>query len=184
MTTMTMPASAHRSLRNCRQKISHGERPMTSFGAMTGVGRRCGLRRVDEFLCCEVALDVPWLFSYRGSHVRSIPPARQSSGRMLRQETAIVHHLGLRHASGPRAGARYRYRGDARATPSAHARSPNAVEPSDVTPPPLTRSGTGSAVCAFRTHEVEWSAVTATIVVVEVEDRQDLAEERRRRSRR
>ena len=29
---------------------------------------------------------------------------------------------------------------------------------------PLTTKGTGSAVCAFRTHEVAWSAVTATTV--------------------
>ena len=41
---------------------------------------------------------------------------------------------------------------------------PEAVGAVRAHPPPLTRSGTGSAVWAFRTHEVEWSAVTATIV--------------------
>ncbi len=48
--------------------------------------------------------------------------------------------------------------------PSAHARSPNASVPSERTGPPVTSRGTGSAVWALRTHEVAWSAVTATIV--------------------
>src|SRR6266540_620440 len=48
--------------------------------------------------------------------------------------------------------------------PVAHARSPNDVEPSGRIGPPLASRGTGSAVCALRTHDVEWSAVTATMV--------------------
>jgi hypothetical protein len=46
----------------------------------------------------------------------------------------------------------------------AQARSPKEEVPFGWIPPPLTRSGTGSAVWAFRAHDVEWSAATATIV--------------------
>ena len=134
MTTMTMPASAQRSLRNCRQKISHGERPTTSFGATIGVSRCCGLRRVDEFFCCEVALDVPWCFHTRARMLGVSPPASAIQRGMLRQETATCINVGLRHASGPRAGARYRYPGAGPAPrPRTHARR-TTVDPSDCDP--------------------------------------------------
>ncbi len=68
-------------------------------------------------------------------------------------------------------------RGARPSAPSAHARSPNAVEPSDCTPPPLTRSGTGSAVCAFRTQDVEWSRRDRHDRGREVDGSQDLGEE-------
>src|SRR2546425_7062372 len=48
--------------------------------------------------------------------------------------------------------------------PRAASRSPNVVVPSGGTPPPATRSGTGSAEWLFNAHGVAWSAVTATMV--------------------
>ena len=47
--------------------------------------------------------------------------------------------------------------------PRLDAVSPYDATASDDTPPPDTSSGTGPSVWALRTHEVEWSAVTATM---------------------
>ena len=58
-----------------------------------------------------------------------------------------------------------------------HARRTPRFRPNEPAPP-VTRSGTGSAVWALRTHEVEWSAVTATTVRLGSTRGQQLAEER------
>ncbi len=49
--------------------------------------------------------------------------------------------------------------------PSRAAVSPKVWTASGDTFPPATTSGTGPSVCALRRQLVEWSAVTATIVL-------------------
>ena len=185
-----MPTSAQRSRRNCRQKICHGERPMSSLGisvpgspvsTSASSTNWASLPRPDRVPEVPGASSDPWSSpgascrsSLTGADDRPLRTRRQrGSGRSAGhgqcaretgQESAILRDP--RRQSRTRALSLGRICGPSKSPsePLAHARSPNEWCRRRHRRP-LTSSGTGSAVCALRRHDVAWSAVrTATTV--------------------
>ena len=119
----------------------------------------------------------PVAFSYQGSHVRSIPPARQSSGGCYGRKPQSAPQGGQEPISAVRRGRISTPRSSPRA-PSAHARSPNAVEPSGLHAAAAHHQRAPDRPCGpcARTTS-SGRAVTATIVRREVDRAEHLGEE-------
>ncbi len=141
------PTRATLSRRKRRQNSCHGVRPSmpatTAAGASTSRLRRACPSVATLPTCREPVSSGAEAFRGAAPDGHRDYTARACPGGGWPVQ---AHEDGLSPARAPRRAGRMSTPRRAPSDPVAHARSPKALEPSEGTPPPETRSGTGSAV--------------------------------------